>query len=84
MIAYSHSSPSKAMSTVGKYTECWAGLVVEKKDERPPPSPGLQLQSLHLSWVILICQNCLPACLQGYYWCVMREQRGNEKHTNGR
>lgn len=65
-------------------TECWAGVVVGKQSERPPPSPGLQLQSPHLSWVILICQNCLPACLQGYYWCVMREQIGNEKHTNGR
>lgn len=84
MIAYSHSSTSKATSTVGEYTECWAGVVVGKQSERPPPSPGLQLQSPHLSWVILICQNCLPACLQGYYWCVMREQIGNEKHTNGR
>lgn len=46
--------------------------------------PGLHLQSLHLSLVILICQNCLPACLEGYYWCVMREHIGNEKHTNGR
>lgn len=40
-------------------------------------------QALHLSWVILICQNCLPAWLQGYYRHVIREQIGNEKRTAG-